>query len=235
MLKKNLNPLFYRFLLNVFHNLIKGYSAKSYSQEGEDMILKRIFENQKKGFYIDIGAHHPLRFSNTQFFYKRGWRGINIDCNPGSMVLFNKKRPFDINLEYALSEKAEVLKFNCFGEPALNSFITNPSENSDSKNVLIRTIKLKTFTLESVLQRNLPENAVIDFLTIDVEGMDLNVLKSNDWRTYRPKIVLVEDFSGRQDYGGSTGITEYMDLIGYILFAKTVNTFFFREKYFRSF
>ena len=73
-----------------------------YSQNGEDLILNRFLENKKNGFYIDIGAHHPIRFSNTYLFYKKGWRGINIDAMPGSMDLFNKIRSRDINIEKEL-------------------------------------------------------------------------------------------------------------------------------------
>ena len=62
------------------------FGSLCYSQEGEDMILGKIFSGQKHGFYVDVGAHHPLRFSNTYLFYLKGWRGINIDAMPGSMV-----------------------------------------------------------------------------------------------------------------------------------------------------
>ena len=81
-----------------------GYWLKSYSQEGEDIILARIFGKQQNGFYVDVGAHHPYRFSNTYFFYKRGWKGINIDAMPGSMKIFNKYRPRDKNIEAGISD-----------------------------------------------------------------------------------------------------------------------------------
>jgi hypothetical protein len=74
----------------------------SYAQEGEDMVLRRIFEDQPLGFYVDVGAHHPVRFSTTYFFYRRGCRGINIDATPGSMDAFRRLRPRDINLEVAI-------------------------------------------------------------------------------------------------------------------------------------
>jgi len=77
-------------LIIIKNNYFDGYALKSYSQEGEDMILRRLFEKQNTGFYVDVGAHHPKRFSNTFFFYKKGWRGINIDAMPNSMSLFNK-------------------------------------------------------------------------------------------------------------------------------------------------
>ena len=75
------------------------YKNDSYSQEGEDLIINRLIDSKKNGFYIDIGAHHPFRFSNTYKFYKMGWNGINIDAMPGSMKLFREKRPRDINIE----------------------------------------------------------------------------------------------------------------------------------------
>jgi len=65
-----------KFILNFKNTYLDGYALKSYSQEGEDMILRRIFERQSTGFYVDVGAHHPKRFSNTYFFYKKGWSGI---------------------------------------------------------------------------------------------------------------------------------------------------------------
>src|SRR5690554_5496726 len=82
----------------------------NYSQEGEDQVLKRIFENQNSGFYVDIGAYHPFKYSNTMHFYRQGWRGINIDASKNSMVEFNKHRPKDINIELAVSDQIEQSK-----------------------------------------------------------------------------------------------------------------------------
>jgi hypothetical protein len=76
-----------------------SWQRSSWSQEGEDLILARIFGDKPDGFYVDVGAHHPKRFSNTYYFYRRGWRGINIDAMPGSMLAFNRLRPSDINIE----------------------------------------------------------------------------------------------------------------------------------------
>jgi len=102
VLKKLLKIILPKTLKNKFieinNNYFDGYALKSYSQEGEDMILRRLFEKQLTGFYVDVGAHHPKRFSNTYFFYKQGWHGINIDAMPGSMKLFEKIRPRDILL-----------------------------------------------------------------------------------------------------------------------------------------
>ena len=129
ILKKLLNVLtpkkvknyFRKQVINQYENSL-AFSNLSYSQEGEDLILNRFFNNKENGFYVDVGAHHPRRFSNTYSFYKKGWRGINIDALPGSMVAFNKERPNDINLEIGISKKESELLYYMFNEPALNTF-----------------------------------------------------------------------------------------------------------------
>ncbi|MDX9799068.1 MAG: hypothetical protein RBT05_09445 [Bacteroidales bacterium] len=81
-----------------------GFGSISFSQEGEDMLLSKLFELNEKGFFVDIGAHHPIRFSNTYKLYLKGWRGINIDAMPNSMDLFKKYRSEDINLEIPIAK-----------------------------------------------------------------------------------------------------------------------------------
>lgn len=218
--------------LNIIkNNYFDGYALKSYSQEGEDMILRRLFEKQIKGFYVDVGAHHPKRFSNTFFFYKNGWRGINIDAMPNSMCLFNKIRPRDINIEIPISDKKQKLKYYMFNEPALNGFSKELAEKRDGKNgyKIISVKDIDTSTLEKILKKHLPYGQKIDFMSIDVEGLDLQVLKSNNWRQFRPKFVLVEilgcsikDIANSKEY-------KYLSGFEYEIFAKTVNTVIFRR------
>ena len=111
ILKKFLPKAVKEKIIEFRNNNLDGYATKSYSQEGEDMILKRLFGGQKFGFYVDVGAHHPKRFSNTYYFYKKGWRGINIDAMPGSMIAFDKLRPRDINIERPISDKKQILTY----------------------------------------------------------------------------------------------------------------------------
>lgn len=201
------------------------YALKSYSQEGEDLILSRYFGDKKDGFYVDIGAHHPFRFSNTYIFYKKGWSGMNIDAMPGSMKLFRKFRKRDINLEIAVSDKSEELTYYAFEEPALNGFSKELSEGVRSKKYkILFTKKILTETLESILDRYLFSKQEIDFLSIDVEGLDYKVLKSNNWNKYRPKIVLVELLNFNYDNYKIDKCYELLTSNGYIFFAKTYNT-----------
>ena len=101
------------------------FSQLSFAQESEDLVLNKIFGNQSNGFFIDIGANHPIRFSNTWFFYKKGWRGINIEPNPDMFKLLEEYRPHDLNLNIGISDVNDTLDYYMFNEPALNTFSEN--------------------------------------------------------------------------------------------------------------
>ncbi|MFC1837746.1 FkbM family methyltransferase [Thermodesulfobacteriota bacterium] len=224
-----------QFIRKVFRylkfNIFDGYARKSYSQEGEDMILNRIFENKTDGFYVDVGAHHPKRFSNTYFFYKKGWKGINIDAMPGSMKLFKKLRPRDINLEIPISNKNEYLTYYMFNEPALNGFSEKLSEERDGKNQykIISKTKMKTATLENVLDEHLLQDQQIDFMSIDVEGLDLQVLESNNWKKHRPQFVLVEFLNKPGFQIDKFEKMKLLNSVGYSFYAKSICTVFYKK------
>lgn len=209
----------------------RRFGTSSYSQEGEDMILRRLFEGTKRGFYIDVGAHHPFRFSNTYFFYKRGWKGLNIDATPGSMSLFRLFRGRDTNAEVPISSSAEELEYFLFEEPALNSFDAELSSERVSRGWQLRgTVRLNTETLSDVIERHVPKGKEVDFLSIDVEGRDLDVLKSANLSKHRPKCILVEVLSrGFQDVLDSD-VSRYLLGFGYEPYSKTVNTVFYLDR-----
>jgi len=231
ILKTIIPQKYHKKLSKLKTEILDGYALKSYSQEGEDMILRRLFEKQKTGFYIDVGAHHPKRFSNTFFFYKKGWSGINIDAMPNSMRLFDKIRPRDINLEIPISDKKQKLKYYMFNEPALNGFSKELTEKRDGKDdyKIISEKEMETSTLEEILEKHLPYDQEIDFMSIDVEGLDLQVLKSNNWRLFRPKFVLMEILGSSIKEISDSKEYKYLAEFGYETFAKTVNTFIFQR------
>jgi hypothetical protein len=210
---------------------LDGWAEKSYSQEGEDMILRRIFGNKGYGFYVDVGAHHPKRFSNTYYFYKKGWRGINIDAMPGSMALFSKLRSKDINLETPIGIGQENIDFYVFDEPALNGFDEKLSKSRDANTTykIKEVIVLNPRMLKDVLAEYLPSGVQIDFMTIDVEGLDMEVLQSNDWEKYRPEVVLVETLELSLDELQINQIHQFMCNVDYRLYAKAVNTVIYKR------
>ncbi len=238
-LKKLLLKITPKKILNLYQEPIKNqlreldsYSTLSYSQEGEDLILKRIFEGQKTGLYVDVGAHHPKRFSNTYLFYKMGWRGINIDAMPGSMDEFKKIRPNDVNLEEAVSAKKEKLKYYVFNEPALNTFSKQEvkKKNGRGNYKVINEVILETITLSEILYNHLKVTDQIDFLNIDVEGLDLEVLRSLDWSLHYPKIILIEDLNYSIEKFSESEIFNFLEPKGYTIIAKTFNTLIFIKK-----
>ena len=231
---KNYLPLWlYEPIVTIYNRYVNKFYQKSYAQEGEDLILYRmIYGKIDKGFYVDVGAHHPKRFSNTYFFYKKGWRGINIEPMPGNKQIFDKYRPRDTNLEIPISSKEEELIYYIFNDPALNGFSKDLSlqrnELSDYK--IIKTINMRTKTLRSILDRYLPIGQKIDFLSIDVEGLDMEVLISNDWEKYRPEYILIEDKDFDFVTHESLEIYNFICKMSYKLMAKTLSTSIFKIK-----
>ncbi len=167
----------------------------SHSQYGEDMIVRGLFGTQRHGTFVDIGAHHPTSYSNTYHFYCSGWRGINIDAMPGSMEAFKLIRPLDTNLELCMSDVPDQdVTFYLFGKgSAINTIDPDmAAEHERTYGVPVLERKtMRTQTLAKVLEQYLTSDN-IDLLTIDVEGMDEKILRSNDWKKYRPKVVIFE-------------------------------------------
>lgn len=228
MLEKLIPKKYHRKVFELKQSILGRYATKSYSQEGEDLILNRIFGKKKGGFFLDIGAHHPLRFSNTYLFYKKGWTGINIDAMPGSMKAFASKRSKDINLEIAISKEPKMLTYYSFVEPAINGFDRQLSEQRiKDGEALLKKIPIQSKTLAEVLNQYLPKETTIDFMTIDVEGLDLEILESNDWSKYMPKVIVVECLGEDVLSVQTSPIYEYLTARNYTLWAKTANTCFF--------
>ncbi|KAA2239912.1 FkbM family methyltransferase [Chitinophaga agrisoli] len=206
------------------------YAVRAYSSEGEDLILKRIFHAQEEGTYVDVGAHHPFRFSNTYLFYKMKWRGINIDPMPGSRKLFQKYRPLDTNLELGVSATRQELTYAIFNEPALSTFSADKIReySSNPQYRVVRRQQVPTWPLADILDQYLGHTH-IDFLTIDAEGLDMEVLRSNNWVKYRPRYVLVESQPLELTRIEDSELCLFMEEVGYRIFAKTYYTYFFKN------
>jgi FkbM family methyltransferase len=154
---------------------------------GLDIVVDAILKNKKKGIYVDIGCHHPLINNNTYLLFKRGWSGINIDLDFSSIEMFNYFRPNDFNKKIALSSKKGESNLFFFHNRAPKNTL-NEVNGKGAKFVK----KIKTETLDNIIkQSNLPIRK-IDFLTIDVEGSELDVLKGFNLRKFKPKVVVLE-------------------------------------------
>lgn len=221
------------YLIRALKSLVRAYlpiGRLSYAQEGEDLVLARIFEELgvQNGFFVDIGAHHPVRFSNTYYFYRRGWCGINVDALPGTQKLFLRLRPRDITVECGVGAQEGVLQYFSFNEPALNTF----SEHEAMKKAVppyrvVKTLPVPVVTLRQILDEYLPPDTPIGFMTIDAEGFDHEIISSNDWKRYRPSVVLVELLNTELQDLAAHPTAQILYSHHYRAIAKTYNTYFF--------
>ncbi len=167
------------------------FPKNSYSMFGEDTFIKKIFKDQSSGFYVDVGCYHPFEGNNTYLLYKKNWRGINIDVNPFSIELFNTARSKDTNINLAVSNKKTTLKL--FYRKKINMLNTVNKEFAEKN--FPNGFKEKVVgsdTLSSIIDKTKYKFKEIDFLNIDVEGNEVNVLQSLNFEIYNPKIICVE-------------------------------------------
>tara|TARA_A100001234_G_C12626450_1_gene386329 strand:+ start:324 stop:1022 length:699 start_codon:yes stop_codon:yes gene_type:complete len=180
-------------MLKFFKVFLKSFTHKriSYSYGGIDSLILNIFKNQKNGFYLDIGCGHPIKNNNTYLLNKKGWSGINIDLDEENIDLFNSYRKKDVNLVTAVSDKeGETDLYFYHNKSALN---TISKENADFQKAKVSAIKrIKTQTINKIIENTPFKDRKIDFLSIDVEGSELAILKNFDFTKYSPKVIVVE-------------------------------------------
>jgi FkbM family methyltransferase len=162
----------------------------SYAQNFEDVVLDRVFRDTESGFYVDVGANDPDVCSVTRHFYDRGWRGINVE--PG--LVFARlavARARDVNLQLAASDRAGDVEFYEFpGADGLAGLSPDVPEQFRPLADRRFTRTVRAAPLRDILAEHAPPT--IDFLSIDVEGHERQVLLGNDWGRFRPRVVLVE-------------------------------------------
>ena len=193
----NLNP--FKLIYFIFQFLKFKFKPRIINANwGLDVVIKDIFKNKKKGIYIDVGCHHPLINNNTYLLYKNGWRGINVDLDFSSIDMFNYFRPDDCNKLKAVSNIKGFTKFYFFHNRAPKNTISKKSSKGAK---LIKSIE--TDTLDNIIKKSKFLIKKIDFLSIDVEGNELNVLKGLNFKKYKPKVVVLEfiDPSIKEFYG----------------------------------
>ncbi len=204
----------------------------SWSQEGEDLILARLMEPRQTGFYVDVGAHHPYRFSNTAYFYLRGWRGIDIEPDPDGFAQLRRVRERDIVINCGVGAHQGQMTFHRFSEGALNTF--DPALAAERErttgHALIEKIGVEIRPLAAILSEHIRTEQRIDFMSVDAEGLDLQILQSNDWRRFRPEVVVAEIFCREIAGLDADPLAQFMGTVGYRPVAKALNSVFFSER-----
>ena len=181
--------------LHIFHNIFIKHKyfikKKTYSMDGEDLVIADYFKKKQNGFYVDVGCYHPIHRNNTFLLYKKGWKGINIDIHSFSIELFNYLRPEDLNYNFAISDKKELI--NMYFQKELSQLSTIDYDQAKKSLVgKIKEKKIQAFTLDEVFKFSNLDNIKIDLLDIDVEGADLKVLKGLSFKKFRPELICVE-------------------------------------------
>lgn len=209
----------------------------SYAQNLEDVLLARFFETESDCFYIDVGAGHPSYHSVTKHFSDSGWTGINIEPRKALYKELCRKRPNDSNLNIAVSEvESHVTLYEVVCEDfggTDQGGLTTLDQQSAAK---YREQGLKVTEHEIACQRltTVCDSKSVDqigFLKIDVEGFELQVLKSFDLERWRPRIVVAESTVPRTMTPRNDGLAEHMASCGYSLeHHDGLNCFFLREE-----
>lgn len=208
-----------------------GEGRRSYAQCGEDIIARFVFDTLRivTPSFLDIGAHHPRHLNNTFIFYAQGARGVNIEPDPALFRAFQQQRPGDCNLNIGIGEREASLPFYVMSEPTLNTFSEAEARAVEcaGKIRITNILDLPVRPVGTVMMEYF--NDAPDFLSLDVEGLDLSILQGIDFQSHRPKLICVETITYSEDRCGKkiTAIGELLGDHGYQAYADThVNTLF---------
>lgn len=202
----------------------KTFWHKSWSQFGEDRYIAQLTKTIHTGFYVDVGAFDPEKFSNTRALFERGWRGVNIDMSPSKLGVFEYERPGDINVIAPISDTDDTLEVYIFSQASILDTLSSALDTlskeaadgwSEQFGLPYETKPMKAIRLDDLLaQVDAPTK--IDFMNIDVEGAEMNVLRSVSFERYEVGVIAIEIHT---DFAGLTEAEPYRYLLerGYTL------------------
>jgi len=201
------------------------YGCLTYAQHGDDLMLVNLFRLMgiEKPSYLDVGAHHPFNISNTALLYERGSRGINVEANPELIMAFKVHRPKDINLNFGVATVNGEMDFYMYSNTSGRNTLSREevaavkSAMGDPKKIM----KVKTVTINHIVDEY-SGGKFPDLLTMDIEGMDLPVLRSMNLTVNSPKVICVEI---RRP---NTNLTRtLLQTMGYFLYCRMGENLFF--------
>jgi len=220
----------YVFVSKVLNRFQREGFYTSYSEYAEDLILRDHLSNIKRDFYVDVGCNRPVRGNNTFRLYLQGWRGINIDGNEKLIQKFKKLRSKDLNLTAIVSNEKKEVTFFISDTDRVSTISRSQKEENIKRWNYTREVKMVSKTLEEILDEHLPANQQIDFLNIDVEGHDYEVVQSLNFNKYRPTIICIEAHDFAIEKFNENLIATYLISIDYKIIAATYPNVFFKDK-----
>jgi FkbM family methyltransferase len=211
----------------------------SYSQAGEDVIVDFIFQQINiQPTYLELGTNHPRIGNNTYIFYRRGCSGVLVEADPSQIPDIRKVRRRDVVLNVGVSSGEEtIMKFYVFSDPSINTFnATAAREREQSSTVKLQSVvDVQLMSINKIIENNFTSTP--DFLSIDIEGLDLTVLQSLDFEKHPIPVICAETclYSETHVREKDKSIEKYLVSKGYFVFADTyINTIFVNEKWFRQ-
>ena len=220
----------FKYLSNIYNLYWKHknlFPKKQYSCFGEDLFITNFFKSQNKGFYVDVGSYHPFFWNNTYLLYKKKWNGINIDANPLSIELFDIARKDDYNFNLAVTNQKKN-KIKLFYRRKMN--VLNTTDESFAKKNFpngYESKEIDCLSLNNILAKTNFKNKIIDFLNVDVENTEIDVLESLDFNIYKPRLICVEIHIENPNNLKSNSTYKFLDEKGYKIVWKKEYSYIF--------
>ncbi len=171
----------------------------TYAQNFEDVTLRRAFPDIDRGFYVDIGGFHPSSHSVTKHFYEKNWTGVNVEPNPPMLSLFKQDRPRDANLGLAVGSSRREVELHIVGDTGLTSTVKEVAQaHGASGHIVTQVLTVLMITLDDLFSE-FCANKTVDFLKVDVEGAEAEVLNPCGFEKVRPRVILAENSNDFHD------------------------------------
>ena len=224
--------IFHVIFFNFFKILEKLKIFRTFSQEGEDLIITRLLKNyhfSNEDSFLDIGAGHPIKYSNTFLFYINGLRGISVDANKKNIFLHKILRPYDISSKLLVSKKSEQKYFYTYMQSELNTSSEERVNLLKKNNIFHKTkILLETISVKDFFKKY---STILDkkvlFFNLDVEGLELEILDEIDWSNFKPKIICIEIINLKLENINNNKLFLKLKSEGYNLESKLYNSAIF--------
>ncbi len=222
-------------LMAPFDGKLEKYGQQTFAQFGEDVILFAWLDtlriNRPGGFFVDLGAHHPRFSSNTYLLRKLlGWRGMNVEADPALFKVFEKECPECVNVNVAVGGTARKERLTVYNHPGANTMSDMMRErHMANAAVEIRdVIDLDVIAVNDLLNEHLPKDVEFRVLSVDVEGLDQEIIEAFDFTRWRPILILVEDFEMDLRDPNTSGIYRRMSEARYLPVAHCMVTTLYR-------
>lgn len=227
-----------RVLHKLLPDLFRFEKHTSFSQAGEDAVVRFLF-NDKKEYtvrYLDLGTSLPVQGNNTYQMYRAGNRGVCVEADTSLIPLIKKERPKDTVLNAGVTfDDSKEADFFIFNERGINTFDREEAikRSQSGQFNLLKTVKVPLLNVNTIIAENF--NTAPDFLSIDIEGLDLKVLQHLDFNKYPIKVICVETcmYSENHIRKKDHSIKEFLTANGYEVYADTyINTIFVHKQWF---